>query len=291
MAMLTNWPMKDDNACVVCGSTAWRLRFHKQGFDFVECRDCRLLTLSPIPSPESLAEHYSKRAVSGNYEPQKAAERLPTSVAIFDLIEKHSARPGRIFDIGCFDGQLLDIAKVRGWKTWGLELQGAAAQHAAKSHHVSTATVEDYQVEAPHSFDVVSAIGLIEHVRDPLAFMSLAQRLLVPGGVLVIQTPNWGSVPARLMQRYWMPIAAPEHIYYFSHHNLKRLCARFGFDELAWQPHWKKLRMGYVFDQLSYFGEELSRPIKAIRPIIPNFVEQSWWRVYGGEMLYFARLR
>lgn len=277
--------------CLICGSTDWQVRFVKQGFDFVECRECRLLKLSPLPSPEQLSTHYSRRATSGNYEPQKVAERLPTSINIFDLIEKHAALPGRIFDVGCFDGQLLDIAKKRGWETWGLELQGPAAEHAAESHHVSTCAVEDYKIEAPNSFDVVSAVGLIEHVRDPLAFMALVKRLVLPGGLLVVQTPNWGSVPARLMQRYWMPIAAPEHIHYFSDRNLRRLCSQFGFTTLECYAHWKKLRLGYVFDQLAYFGEELSKPIQAIRPFIPDIIERSWWSVYGGEMLFVARAK
>jgi 2-polyprenyl-3-methyl-5-hydroxy-6-metoxy-1,4-benzoquinol methylase len=48
------------------------------------------------------------------------------------------------------------------------------------------------------SFDLVVAVEVIEHVESPINFLRNIARLLSPGGVAVITTPNVDSLPARL---------------------------------------------------------------------------------------------
>jgi len=47
------------------------------------------------------------------------------------------------------------------------------------------------------SFDLVTAVEVIEHVESPIGFLRNISRLLTPGGVAVITTPNVDSLPAR----------------------------------------------------------------------------------------------
>jgi len=49
----------------------------------------------------------------------------------------------------------------------------------------------------PASFDLVTAIEVIEHVESPIGFLRNVGRLLTPRGVAVITTPNVDSLPAR----------------------------------------------------------------------------------------------
>jgi 2-polyprenyl-3-methyl-5-hydroxy-6-metoxy-1,4-benzoquinol methylase len=50
----------------------------------------------------------------------------------------------------------------------------------------------------PSSFHIVTAIEVIEHVESPIGFLRNLRRLLAPGGVGVVTTPNVDSLPARL---------------------------------------------------------------------------------------------
>ena len=215
--------------CVTCRNTTWKQLYHRQGWNFVRCPTCRLVRLDPIPTDEQLADHYGTRFESGNYEPAKAAERLPTLRGVF--AEFAARRPGRIFDIGCFDGGLLDVAADAGWETWGLDYQGPAVEIARANHpgRIAVGPLETY--EPPRQdFDVVSGVGVIEHLRRPDALAEFAAKALKPGGLLIIQTPDHGSLPALLLGRYWPPIAAPEHIWYFNRANLRQLLRQAGFE-------------------------------------------------------------
>jgi len=49
----------------------------------------------------------------------------------------------------------------------------------------------------PRQFGLVTAIEVIEHVESPIGFLRNVARLLAPGGVAVLTTPNVDSLPAR----------------------------------------------------------------------------------------------
>jgi 2-polyprenyl-3-methyl-5-hydroxy-6-metoxy-1,4-benzoquinol methylase len=251
----------------------------------VRCTTCGLVRLDPIPTDEQLTDHYHARFESGNYEPAKASERLPTLRGVF--AQFGSRKPGRLFDVGCFDGGLLDIAAEAGWETWGLDYQGPAVEIARAKHsgRVGVGPLETY--EPPRrDFDVVTGVGVIEHLRQPDAFSRFALKALRPGGLLIVQTPDRGSLPAALLGRYWPPIAPPEHIWYFNRKNLMQLLREAGFQMIDVRAHWKPLRVGYVYEQLGVFGPELQRLARPVQKL-PRVLD---WRlpVYGGELLLSA---
>ena len=226
------------------------------------------------------------RFESGNYEPGKAVERLPTLRSVFD--EFAAERCGRVFDVGCFNGGLLDIASDAGWETWGLDYQGPAVEIARAKHpgRIAVGALESY--EPPRGdFDVVTGVGVIEHLRQPDALTRFAGKALKPGGLLVVQTPDRGSLPAAVLGRYWPPVAPPEHIWYFNRTNLRRLLGKAGFETLHVRADWRQLRIGYVYEQLGAFGPELQRLARPVQRI-PRILD---WQLpmYGGEMLLVAR--
>jgi dolichol-phosphate mannosyltransferase len=278
-------------ACPVCSSSSWEPLYHRLGWDYVRCTHCGLRRLDPLPSVEQLDEHYAKRAESGNYAPELASERDSGLEQVMDFAEKSGAVPGRMFDVGCFDGGLLDIAAKRGWDCWGLELQGEAAEEANRRHpgRITQSTVEDFSGLEPGAYDLVTAIGLVEHLRDPRALFSLAARGLRAGGLLVIQTPIAGSWPAHLLGRYWPPIAPPEHTFYFDRSTLSRACLNVGLETVAAPAHVKRLRVGYAYEQFKHFGPEFYRALGPVVRVLPERVLRSELPMYGGEVLFAGR--
>jgi SAM-dependent methyltransferase len=278
-------------ACPVCEQESWQHAFRRLGWDFVSCAECGLMRLDPIPTEAQLAAHYEGRAAGGNYEIAKSPERDAGLEQVLEFAIRAGATGKRLFDVGCFDGRLLDLALARGWDGWGLELQGEAVAEAQSKHpdRIFESTLEAFQAPAVLEVDLVTAVGLIEHLRDPLSLFSLASSILRPGGMLVIQTPNRESLPARALGRFWPPIAPPEHTFYFGRSTLTRLSARHGFAPVRTRAHVKKLRVGYAYEQFEHFGPEFHRLLGPVVRRLPARALDAQLPLYGGEMLFAAR--
>ena len=97
-------------------------------------------------------------------------------------------------DVGCGAGLLAEPLARLGAKVTGVD---AAAENVAAAHaHASAIGLEiDYRcadIEAldGETFDLVTSMEVIEHVTDPAAFIAALERVLAPGGVMLLSTPN-----------------------------------------------------------------------------------------------------
>jgi SAM-dependent methyltransferase len=108
--------------------------------------------------------------------------------------------PGRVLDVGCSSGYLARRLVDRGAVVVGIDSDEQAAEEArAVCEQVVVGDVESMPLPFPeHSFDVVLCGDLIEHLRDPEAFLARVRPLLRPGGRLVLTTPNVANWAMRL---------------------------------------------------------------------------------------------
>src|SRR5208282_6419691 len=79
------------------------------------------------------------------------------------------------------------------------------------------------------SFDVVTLTDVIEHVPQPSGLLSEIYRVLRPGGVLLIVTPNFGSLFVRLYGLKAYGMWPDQHVIYFSRSSMTRLLRDSGF--------------------------------------------------------------
>jgi len=93
---------------------------------------------------------------------------------------------------------------------------------------ILTGLVEDAALP-PESYDAITLWDSIEHIRQPLAVLREMGRLLKPGGVLGLSTPNIRSLLYRLLGRHCWFLGPQEHIYYYDRQLLRRVLAPLGF--------------------------------------------------------------
>lgn len=107
---------------------------------------------------------------------------------------------GRVLDVGCSGGYLAERLTEGGAQVVGIELDPAAAERArGVCEQVLVGDVEHMELPfEPLSFDAIVCADLIEHLRDPGAFLARVRPLLDPAGRLVLTTPNVANWSIRL---------------------------------------------------------------------------------------------
>jgi 2-polyprenyl-3-methyl-5-hydroxy-6-metoxy-1,4-benzoquinol methylase len=216
--------------CSVCSSDVRRLgniapsrRFGAAAHDIVECLRCGLAFSDPLPSDEELRAFYgSADAYCEAYGQEDFQWQRRQHERDVRRIEKRIGRVGRILDVGCSYGLLLDVAAARGWDVWGIEPNEIAANRAAmragvRLEHVLVGRLVDMPSEW-NGFDAISMSHVFEHFVDPHEAIRRAATALRSGGVLAIQTPN------RMCPYVWRhgPDYRPvEHPYYWTFKSLR----------------------------------------------------------------------
>jgi 2-polyprenyl-3-methyl-5-hydroxy-6-metoxy-1,4-benzoquinol methylase len=138
---------------------------------------------------------------------------------------------GRLLDVGCGNGDFLERMHGLGWAVRGVEPDPRA--RAVASDRLGRELVgPDLETVASQgeAFDVVSLVHVIEHVPDPIGTLDACRRLLRPGGLVVIRTPNAGSLGARLFGRWWLGLDVPRHLFVFSPATLRTCAERAGLE-------------------------------------------------------------
>lgn len=162
----------------------------------------------------------------------------------------------RILDIGCGGGLLSEpMARL------GATVVGADA--AERNIPVATVHAEqqglniDYRhtsaealVEAGETFDAVMNMEVVEHVSDPLAFLTACHDLLKPGGLMTCSTINrnpksfaMAIVGAEYVMR-WLPKGTHEWSKFITPDELYELLAKAGLDPVD--------RKGFVFNPVTW---------------------------------------
>jgi 2-polyprenyl-3-methyl-5-hydroxy-6-metoxy-1,4-benzoquinol methylase len=261
----------------------------------VRCLECGLVYLNPRPTAAALATIYPD-----NYYAYDFSTSMPAVVRrVKDRVDAMKVRlyrrlvpgAGRILDVGCGDGHILEMLRRHGrpdWDLWGVEFSETAATHARRAGYtVEIGRFEDVRLE-PGSFDLMIMNQLIEHVDDPRGMIAKACAALRPGGHAIIETPNIESLDARLFRRrYWGGYHFPRHFTLFDRRTLAATVRAGGLEPVETRPlvcpqfwilslHHIALERGWprrLVDWLSFRNPLLLAPATGIE-VLQKLV---WW--------------
>jgi 2-polyprenyl-3-methyl-5-hydroxy-6-metoxy-1,4-benzoquinol methylase len=281
--------------CVICGKKQ-DLIFSYRSFHYYRCQNCQLVSTYPLVNALGTKQHYAEKYKKGNYQllrkyaPQYASSVYAQFVKILEqkLKEKNQTLANKkVLDVGCFTGDFLKLLKQKKADVYGVELQKEAVEIANKKFpgRIYRADVTTFKFPQK-KYDIITLLGLIEHVPDPLPLIKRSYQLLNKNGILMIQTPNSGSFLAKTMQKYWPPYTPIEHIHLFSRHGLENTLRKNKFTDVSFQAHWKKLPIGYVYNMFNNFGPEFYQLFKPMDHVLNK--SNNVMPFYVGEMIITA---
>jgi len=227
----------------VLGWRGGRFQRHGRGVParIVRCRTCSLLFPDPFPVPRDPQELYGdpERYFEGFDEEEKTEDFRRV---LAEARRRWGAAPS-VLDVGSGRGEMLLAARREGLAdAVGLELSRAMIRHARERHGIDLVpgTLEAYAASAGRTFDLLVLVAILEHVRDPDAFMAAAARLTRPGSLAYIDIPRdpnlltvLGNAANRLLLRRAVlnlsPTWPPYHVWGFTPRSLAALLRKHGF--------------------------------------------------------------
>jgi SAM-dependent methyltransferase len=236
--------MASPRQCGICAGTTHRVHAgrairldpeslaptnHRPGVfgDLYECDRCGAVHQPSLPAEHELLALY--REMSDPEYLNEEVGRRRTAVRLLDLIARH-ARSGRLLDVGCGHGLLLDEARARGYEVQGIDMSRTAIAHArdvlgVDAHEGGLELLDGAQ------FDAIVLADVIEHLLDPRGALERCGALLAPGGVLCVVTPDPSSLARRIAGRRWWGFL-PAHVYLLPPRALRDLLAGAGLTVL-----------------------------------------------------------
>lgn len=158
--------------------------------------------------------------------------RQGIDTALARNLERLSGIQAKLLDVGCGNGNFLEFARRAGWQVRGLDFDPVAVAAArARGLDVLEGTIGLLDGES-ECYDRITLSHILEHVYDPWEILSSCYRLLKPGGVLWLETPNMNGNGRAAFGQYWRGLEPPRHLHLFSRKCLWDKISEIGFVDI-----------------------------------------------------------
>jgi len=244
---------------------------------FFSCRSCGFVFANPAPASEAIAQFYAD--LDDEEYSQEDEGRGRNFSTVLRRLRPYAPPGSLLLDVGAASGIFLNLAREAGYRVAGIEPSAALAADAERLYGLKLfcGTVE--QFAACEKFAAITLLDVLEHVTDPKAFVSRLGGLLAPGGMLVIVTPDVGSLAARIMGGRWWHYRVA-HLNFFNRHSLGWLLEKQGFEIVLRKRFAWNFSAYYLVTRLLPFLKKnaLQTPLKKL-----HLKLQLWdsWEIYA----------
>lgn len=257
----------DLTRCDLCSSSEADFILATERLDgpLLRCRSCGLYYVElPGGRPQDAAAEMARLAGRAGelalVEPEvESGERPWRLVAARERLSdlRRFIQSGRLLEIGSSTGEFLEISGSSFTPT-GVEADPRnLAACRAKSLDCLGGTLREAQFP-DGSFDAAALYHVIEHFKSPASEVRELHRVLRPGGLIVIETPNIASLWFSLLGARWRQII-PDHVFFFTPATIERLLGSYGFEILETRSVGKAMSLRLFISRLGRYNRTAAR--------------------------------
>jgi len=242
--------------CIVCGETEKINEYCQlRGFIYARCEQCDLIYLKEFGTQREMKGAYTggfikslRRRLTGPLRRMKGLKGYSTlqqrgkQIYQFAKDKIGAKNKAKLLDIGCNKGFILSSAAQDGLEVYGIDLVEEVTIPFKNSFPQFSKNIFSKKFSevaknfTDNSFDIITAIDVVEHFEDPVSDLQHIYRILCNDGVFVIQTPDTACQEAVDQLCDWRALKPLEHLHLFNTSNFTRLCKQIGFKSIETYP-------------------------------------------------------
>ncbi|MFK5970182.1 MAG: class I SAM-dependent methyltransferase [Candidatus Marithrix sp.] len=209
---------------------------------FARCEDCNQMfhryVLSPKWNKIRFTSWMSQEAIekfeASTNMPENRFNKTVSHVQHVLRLEKmtrdiRGKAPVRLLDFGCGWGGFLNTADHFGFVGYGIDRsfdRRKLGQHASIFQNINELINE---TEPNISFHAISLFEVLEHLDDPLTTLQSLSKLMVTGGILILETPDCTGCTSVTDMSSYRKIHPLDHINAFTSDTIISIAGRAGF--------------------------------------------------------------
>lgn len=227
--------IRENNTFIINNVPDHTFEFSDKTIDLkvIECERCGCVQLYDTPISDNYLEVYRSIGNSITYREEKKQQYK-------NFIEKYNLQNAKILEVGCGDGQLLEIFRELGIECYGVEYGIDNYNNCINKNFNMVSGVLSKQYDALYSF------FYLEHIPFPRFFVETLFEYLNDGGICLIEVPAYDIIEAKNL---WLEFTKDHRIYYRKR-TLMYLFLHAGFEIESIEENEKNLTLSIIVRKL-----------------------------------------
>ena len=222
--------------CPICYSSKIQDLFIKWGFVHSNCKNCDHIFVRNQLNKKTLMKIYDKSLVDNAFIKRRSKISLLTKYwnkVYTKYAELYLKKNSKILDVGCGNGEFLDILKKKfnyekifgsgfssDQKNYLKKLLGNSYFHKMDLNQINKTKIK---------FDVITFWGVVEHLKNPLETIQMSKKILEKDGMILILVPNLRSRAFKLLGVNTPTLNPREHLHFFTSKSMNYLAKKTNF--------------------------------------------------------------
>jgi len=201
-----------------------------------QCKDCGLVQILGKP-----VDYYREVIRSNKVSGAMRSFRLEQ---LDDFIETHNLKSKLILEVGCGNGDILEILRELECKFHGMEYKPDFVESLEKAGYkvLSGYPSEIQNLDSNNLYSAFLSLNVLEHAPNIKVFLSGVRQMLKPDAVGLIEVPNFDMIKAKNMISEFML----EHLVYFDRTSLRLALESSGFEIIEIKEVWHNYMLSAV---------------------------------------------